>query len=284
MGDGGEHAGDGEHERDAVVANGGERAHGAETGHVDDGRAELNGGEHHGGHSEGVEEGNHAEEFVLVFESGVLNAGVDVGLEIFEREHDALGEPARTARVHEDGEVVGFVIGDFGFGHGDDVCGRDIHGGAALGKINQIDDFDPVGFDFAGELRNGDDGVDAAVGDDVGNFAIAEKEIDGYYALASEERSVETRDESRAGGKDEADARTSGRGGEVRGDTGSGGGELFVGSGAGFVAGRDVSGRLLGVSEQRFDEHWSMIALGGRDAKGKLETRNTNDKSNQKPE
>ena len=106
----------------------------------------------------------------------------------------------------------------------------------------------------------------------MGDFAISQKEIDRHDALASQEGSVETRDKPGSRGKQEPDAGATGCAGEMHGDSGGTGGELFVGSGAGFVAGCDLVGRLLRVGEQRFDEHGNIIAFGGMDAKAKPET------------
>ena len=100
-----------------------------DRGHVNDRRPQLDRGQHHRGHAEGVEQGDHAEEHVLVLEAGVLDAGVHVALQIAEVEFDALGQAAGSAGVHQDGHVVGvFAAGEAGFRHRQQIRRR--HGPA----------------------------------------------------------------------------------------------------------------------------------------------------------
>ena len=105
---------------------------GAESAEINDGGAELNWGDHHGGHAEAVEQRDDAEEAVIMFECGMLNGGIDIGLEVAVGEHDAFWRAAGSAGVHEDGEVVGAVRWNF-------WC----DGRRRLGKFCEVDDIQP---------------------------------------------------------------------------------------------------------------------------------------------
>ena len=52
--------------------------------------------------------------------------------------------------------------------------------------------FSGMSFDFLGQLRDGHDRIDPAVGDDVRDFLLAQQEVDRHHALARQQRSVET--------------------------------------------------------------------------------------------
>ncbi len=201
-----------------------QRADGTEAGHIDHFRAKLDRGEHHRGHSKGMEQRNHAQEFVLVFQLRMLDAGVDVALEVAEGKHHTLGQPAGSAGVHQDGGVVRLGVRQPRLEVRHHFFRRRPQRSGDFRQLGQIDDLNRVRLHFPAQLGDGDDGVDAAVGDHVGDLIVAKKKIDGDHALASQQGSVETRDKSRACGEHESDvAARRGLGQIARQCAGSGG-------------------------------------------------------------
>ena len=122
-------------------------------------------------------------------------------------------------------------------------------------ELEEIDDFQGEIFEAAAELGDGDDGVDAGVLDDVGDFAIAEEVIDGDDALARQECSVETGRETGGGGEEDADVRFLGLAGEVHAEAGGHGGDLLVVVLAEVVGHGQILRVVAGVSEEGFEEH-----------------------------
>ncbi len=199
-----------------------------------------------------MEEWNDAQEDVLGLQIGMLDGRIDVGLQIAVGEHHALGQSGCARGVHQDGQIVGSRRGEFG----SEACA----GGNHLRKLLEVDDFQRQVFEAAGELRNGDDGIDAGILDHVGNFAIAQKIIDRDDALARQQSSVETGRKSGTGRKQQSDVRFLRLAGDVHAQPGGHAGNALIGPLPEIVGHGQILRVGSGVGEKWFKEHVLFIA------------------------
>ena len=109
----------------------------------------------------------------------------------------------------------------------------------------------------------GDDGVDAAVGDDVRDFFVAEEIVNRHDALAREERSVETGDKAGGGRQQDADVRLSGLDGEIHPQSRRHCRQLLVCVSPAVVDDGQVLRMARCVGKKRFDKH-AKIHVQGR--------------------
>ena len=101
------------------------------------------------------------------------------------------------------------------------------------------------------------------------DFLLPQKKIDRHHALASQQRSVETRNKARARGKHQPNAGTICHPGQKLGDSRGRRRQLPERPWPALIVYGNVVGNVLGMGKQRFDQHGNTISPGGKDAKEK---------------
>ena len=124
-------------------------------------------------------------------------------------------------------------------------------------QLRDVDDLERCVFQSCGQQRHGDDRIDAAIGDDMRDLALAEHEIDRYDALASQQCSVETGDETGTCGQQQPDPGFLGLCREIHPESGGHRGQLLKGVLAVVIDDRDLMRACAGMCEERFKKHKS---------------------------
>jgi hypothetical protein len=127
--------------------------------------------------------------------------------------------------------------------------------GGVPGQLREVHDLQRRIFQARRQLRNGDDRVDAAVGDHVRDLALAEQEVDRHHAFARDQRPVEAGDEPGARRQQDTHARAVGLHAQVHAQPARHRRQLLIGVLPRVIDDRDVMRLRLRVAEQMFEEH-----------------------------